>query len=251
MIGFIGTSLKLQPIITANTLNSLWILLWMNYESCPTNALKNLLNWVRVWVLCYDRRSAGQSVLEQSTHLGLTTRSLLHVWQLRSCSCGASSLTRGRVCPLYMLLALASAVFLWSESLGTLDHILLSHIWEFPFRLLLRLAGSRWRYSTPPPHVHVLEISWIELSFEFYVTTDGQPASLSWSKAPIWGLRPDLYYLCDSYGLDIVGRPLWREDGSVFYICCWPLPAQSFFGPSPLGLHFMRALSPKRTWTVA
>jgi hypothetical protein len=25
--------------------------------------------------LCYDRRSAGQSVLEQSTHLGLTTRS--------------------------------------------------------------------------------------------------------------------------------------------------------------------------------
>jgi hypothetical protein len=26
------------------------------------------------------------------------------------------------------------------------------------------------------------------------VTTDGQPASLSWKKAPIWGLRPDLYY---------------------------------------------------------
>jgi hypothetical protein len=29
---------------------------------------------------------------------------------------------------LYMLLALASAVFLWSESLGTRDHILLSQI---------------------------------------------------------------------------------------------------------------------------
>jgi hypothetical protein len=26
------------------------------------------------------------------------------------------------------------------------------------------------------------------------------------------------------------------EDGSVFYICCWPLPVQSFSGPSPLGL---------------
>jgi hypothetical protein len=26
------------------------------------------------------------------------------------------------------------------------------------------------------------------------VTTDGQSASLSWNKAPIWGLRPDLYY---------------------------------------------------------
>jgi hypothetical protein len=39
-----------------------------------------------------------------------------------------------------------------SESLGTWDHILLSQIWDFPFRRLLRLAGSRWRYSTPPPH---------------------------------------------------------------------------------------------------
>jgi hypothetical protein len=55
-----------------------------------------------------------------------------------------------------------------------------------------------------------------------YFTTDGQPASLSWNKAPIWGLRPDLYYLCDSYGLVLVGRPLWREVGSVLCLCCWP-----------------------------
>jgi hypothetical protein len=48
--------------------------------------------------------------------------------------------------------ALASAVFLGSESLGTRDHILLSQIWDFHFRGLLRLAGPRWRYSTPPPH---------------------------------------------------------------------------------------------------
>jgi hypothetical protein len=43
---------------------------------------------------------------------------------------------------------------------------------------------------------------------ESYVTTDGQPASLSWNKASIWGLRPDLFYLDDSYGLVLVGRPL-------------------------------------------
>jgi hypothetical protein len=43
-------------------------------------------------------------------------------------------------------------VFLGSESLRTRDHILLSQIWDFPFRRLLRLTGSRWRYSTPPPH---------------------------------------------------------------------------------------------------
>jgi hypothetical protein len=39
---------------------------------------------------------------------------------------------RGRVYLLYMLLALASVVFLGSESLGTRDHILLSQIWDFP-----------------------------------------------------------------------------------------------------------------------
>jgi hypothetical protein len=39
----------------------------------------------------------------------------------------------------------------------------------------------------------------------------------------------------DTYVLDSVGRPLWREDGSVFCMFRWPLPAQSS-GPSPLGL---------------
>jgi hypothetical protein len=33
-----------------------------------------------------------------------------------------------------------------------------------------------------------------------------------------------------------VGRPLWQENGSVVYNCCWSSPAQSFFGPSPNGL---------------
>jgi hypothetical protein len=30
--------------------------------------------------------------------------------------------------------------------------------------------------------------------------------------------------------------PLWREDGSVIYNCCWPSPAQLFSGPSPVRL---------------
>jgi hypothetical protein len=79
------------------------------------------------------------------------------IWQLRVCWFGAPSLTRGRVWLLYMLLVLASAIFLWSEPLGSHDHILLSQIWDFPFRRLLRLAGSRWRYSTPPPHGWTLQ----------------------------------------------------------------------------------------------
>jgi hypothetical protein len=90
-----------------------------------------------------------------------------------------SSLTREWVCRLHLLLVLARAVILGSESRRTHDHILLSQIRDtpqpggpgpriyisqeqggpvtspgtgFPFRRLLRLAGLRWRYSNLPPH---------------------------------------------------------------------------------------------------
>jgi hypothetical protein len=77
---------------------------------------------------------------------------LITVRQLRVCWRGALSLTRGRICRLQLLLALASAVIFRSESHGTRDHILLSQIRDFPFRRLQRLAGIQWRNSTPPPH---------------------------------------------------------------------------------------------------
>jgi hypothetical protein len=79
-------------------------------------------------------------------HIFITVRQLRVRWYR------ALYLTRGRVCRLQLLLALASAVIFVSESLGTCDHILLSQIRDFPFRRLPRLAGLRWRYSTPPPH---------------------------------------------------------------------------------------------------
>jgi hypothetical protein len=85
------------------------------------------------------------------------------VRQLRVCWFRALSLTRGRVYRLQLLLVLASAVILGSESLGTRDHILRSQIRDFPFHRLLRLASQS----------------------QSYVTADGQSASLSWNKAPI------------------------------------------------------------------
>jgi hypothetical protein len=39
---------------------------------------------------------------------------------------------------------------------------------------------------------------------ESYVITGGQSASLSWNKAPIWGLQPDIYYC-----LTVVGLFMW------------------------------------------
>jgi hypothetical protein len=91
--------------------------------------------------------------------------------------CGTLCLTRGQVCRLKLLLALARAVILGSESRGMRDHILLSdsrllqpggpglsiYIPQeqgdpvkppgtgVPFRRLPLLAGLRCRYSNPPP----------------------------------------------------------------------------------------------------
>jgi hypothetical protein len=39
----------------------------------------------------------------------------------------------------------------------------------------------------------IIVLRLILLQTQSYVTTDGQSASLSWNKPPIWDLRPDLY----------------------------------------------------------
>jgi hypothetical protein len=84
-----------------------------------------------------------------------------------------------------MLLDLASAVFLGSESLGTRDHILLSQTRDFSFRRLLRLAGSRWGYSTPPPHGHeetslLTLLNWILLYNHFARTKQKTQTLYCW-----------------------------------------------------------------------
>jgi hypothetical protein len=97
------------------------------------------------------------AVYRQSVRLGaepLVTHSQNFFSQLHTCyrSPITSSRTRGWVCHLQLLLALASLFILVSESRGTRDHILLSQIRDFPLCHLLRVAGLRWRHSTPPPH---------------------------------------------------------------------------------------------------
>jgi hypothetical protein len=114
----------------------------------------------------------------QSVRLGakpLETHDQSFVFQLNTCYHSpyiTSSLTRGWVCRLQLLLILASAVILRSESHGIHEQILFSQIRDspqlggpghriyipqeqggpviplstgFPFRRLLRLAGLRWR----------------------------------------------------------------------------------------------------------
>jgi hypothetical protein len=54
--------------------------------------------------------------------------------------------------------------------------------------------------------------------------------------SPHLGPMTRFLLLSDSREFVDVGRPLWREDGSVVYNCCWLLSMQSFSGPSPTGL---------------
>jgi hypothetical protein len=50
------------------------------------------------------------------------------------------------------------------------------------------------------------------------------------------GPKTRFLLLSESCGFVVVGRLLWREDGFVVYNCCWPSPALSFSGLSPVEL---------------
>jgi hypothetical protein len=61
-----------------------------------------------------------------------------------------------------------------------------------------------------------------ELQSQSYVTTDGQPASLSWNKAPSWGLLPDLEYCLTVAGLLIWNALSDERTGLSFAIATGP-----------------------------
>jgi hypothetical protein len=55
----------------------------------------------------------------------------------------------------------------------------------------------------------------IILESESYVTADGQSVSLSWNRAPIWGLRPQVCYCQTVAGLLIWGAPGSESRGTL------------------------------------
>jgi hypothetical protein len=79
--------------------------------------------------LLYDCRFTASQFCLATSPFSLTTINI--IFQLNTCFYGSyvtSCLTRGWVCNLQLLLALASTVILGSESRGTHDHILLPQI---------------------------------------------------------------------------------------------------------------------------
>jgi hypothetical protein len=98
--------------------------------------------------------------VSRSVYLGIKHPSGAHdqifitVRELRVCWCGALSLTKGLACRLQLLLALASAVILRPSPVGlaTIFHCLICETSFLSPPATRRLAGLRWRYSTPHPH---------------------------------------------------------------------------------------------------
>jgi hypothetical protein len=118
--------------------------------SCDTASLSSVMIWFsKVKVKVTLRLMVSQSVsLGVEPHLGHMTRYLFLSDSYGLVLWGALSHERTGLSFVYTA-GPFQRVFLGSESLGTREHILLSKIWDFPFRRLLRLAGSRWRYRPP------------------------------------------------------------------------------------------------------
>jgi hypothetical protein len=166
----------------------------------------------RGWVLKSSQShiaTDGQSISKSwcRSPSGAHDQIFITVWQLRSCFCGTPSLTRGWVCLLYTLMALANVVFLGSESLGTRDHI-----------FCLRFETS---FSSPPTtrRVMVGEFEPTSTRVDGFSKSeshcDWRSVSLSvMVSSPVRGSWPD-----NSYWFDLGGvRPLWREGGGALSV---------------------------------
>jgi hypothetical protein len=66
-----------------------------------------------------------------------------------------------------------------------------------------------------------------------YITTDGHSASLSWNKAPVWGLQPDLYYCETVAGLFVWGALSDERTGLSFTFAAGPRQRSHFRVPVP------------------
>jgi hypothetical protein len=68
----------------------------------------------------------------------------------------------------------------------------------------------------------------MESESESYITTGGKSASLSWNKAPIWGLPPDFYY-CETVAALLMWGALSDEMADLSCIIAADPRQRSYF----------------------
>jgi hypothetical protein len=78
-------------------------------------------------------------------------------------------------------------ISLYYCTLKSLNHMLILH------RKTSSSTTNFWSTMTQFSN-SISSLVWIQSQSQIYVMIDGQSVSLSWNKAPIWDLRPDLYY---------------------------------------------------------
>jgi hypothetical protein len=149
-------ALCLQSLLI--TFNSALSLIYTLYNSV----------WLWVWRESYITTDGQSASLpwNEAPIWGLRP-DFITVREMRICWHGALSLTRGRVCRLQLLLALAGAVILGSESLGTCDHILLSQIWDPP--------PPTWRASSS--HLYPPGTGWPSYTPKHWVSFSSPPTT--------------------------------------------------------------------------
>jgi hypothetical protein len=153
-------------------------------------------------------------------HLGPKTRFLLLSDSCGFVHVGALSLMRGRICRLQLLLTLASAVIFTAVRISSTCHLYLQFYMSAFYKVSCEESRSLW---TPT----IYSFTCLPESGS-YITIDGQSASLSWSKAPIWGLRPDFYYCRTATGLLMWGALSDERTGLSFRIAASLLQRSHF-----------------------
>jgi hypothetical protein len=138
----------------------------------------------------------------------------INVRQLRVSWCGALSLTRGRVCRLQLFLSSSAQSFSGPSPVWV---VTIFYCLRFETFLFVASYDSQGYGGGIRFRLHTESWSTRDSSQNrSYITTDDQSASLSSSKAPTWGLRPDFYYCQTISGLMIWGALSDERPGLSF-----------------------------------
>jgi hypothetical protein len=168
--------------------------------------------------LNYYRRSVGQSASVSAILLGPMTN-LLPSERFWFVDMRRPLWTREQVCSLQLLLGLASAVFLGSESRGTYCRILQSLIWDSPNLGAEVPVFTFSRNRVVQLYFQALRRSYVKVKVILRPTAS-RPVHLGVRHQS--GTRDQffpfsLWLFLDSCWFVDVGLPLWREVGSVVF----------------------------------